>query len=204
VIAYALGLRTPTDYRYFQLVNKLQGGTTPAALTTLKDGHLNDAVWLHYQMRQYRNAFVEHVERPWQRGSSMGVYGEDFNFFITTPVGWLSDEHVERLIAGIRQFAPAWVDRLPADSWQRKPRAVLEATYREIDQIPRQVDREKVWDIWSQIGGSTVSYDVLVRRLVTFMQGSTATVLEQIKASPETINFGLPSSATEVVKTDKS
>lgn len=190
VIAYCLGVPHPANYRCVDLVNRLQGSTAPAALLPLKGQHLADAVWLHYQVRSYRNAFIEHVERPWQRGSTMSVYGEDFNFFICTPVGWIPEVQEKQMIDDIRSLAPKWVADLPADHWQSKPRAVLEATYREIDQLPRQVDREKVWDVWRQVGGSTVSFEVLGRRLVSFLKGSTRTVQDIVDKNPDKINLG--------------
>ena len=125
VIAYSLGLTNPTKYRYSYLANQLQGSRTPAALHDFKAAHLGDAIWLLYQVRSYRNAFIEHVERPWQRGSTMGVYQEDFNFFITTPVGWMAPDEEKRLVDGIRHFAPQWVKDLPPGHWQAKPRAAL-------------------------------------------------------------------------------
>ena len=191
-IAYSLGLAHPTRYRYSFLVDQLQGSRTPAALHDFKTAHLGDALWLLYQVRSYRNAFIEHVERPWQRGSTMGHYQEDFNFFITTPVGCISADEEERLVSGIRRLAPQWVKDLPPDHWQAKPRAVLEATYREIDQIPRQEDRNKVWEVWQQIGGSTVSFDRLANRLADFLEASTATVGAHVAAHPQNINLGPP------------
>lgn len=196
VIAYGLGLPEPTRYRYSYLVDQLQGARTLAALQELKQAHLTDAIWLLYQVRWYRNAFIEHVERPWQRGSTMGVYQEDFNFFITTPVGWIAPDEERRLVDGIKHLAPDWVKQLPADHWQAKPRAVLEATYREIDRISAQVDRQAVWTVWQQLGGSTVSFDRLARRLLDFLTASTATMQGLVAGHPEAVNLGPPAHTT--------
>lgn len=196
VLAYSLGLAEPTKYRYAFLVDQLQGATTPAKWHRFRDAHLTDAIWLLHQVRSHRNAFIEHVERPWQRGSTMGVYGEDFNFFITTPVGWLTPDEEKRVIDEIRQFAPQWVKDLPADHWQAQPRAVLEATYREIDRVPTQADREKIWKVWRQIGGSTVSFDQIADRLVSFLAATANMVREEVMAHPESINLGKPTHMT--------
>jgi len=192
VIAYGLGLRDPTNYRYRYLVDQLQGRRTPAALSSIKERHLADAVWLLYQVRSYRNAFVEHVERPWQRGSTMGLYTDDFRFFITTPIGWIAPEEEKRLIDAIRPFAPEWTKRLPADHWQASPRGILTATYEEVDKIKRVADREKVWEAWQQLGGSTLSFDRLAGRLVGFLNASTETVQERVELNPRRIDLGPP------------
>jgi hypothetical protein len=80
------------------------------------------------------------------------------------------------MIDGIRELAPPWIAELAEDDWRTRPRALHEATYREIDRIPRQRDQERVWEVWREIGGSTVSFDELARRLVRFLVGSSETV----------------------------
>jgi hypothetical protein len=192
VIAYALGLPNPAAYKYAHLVNRLEGARTPTALMPFKINHLADAIWLQYQVRQYRNIFIEHVERPWQRGSTMGTYREDFNFFICVPVGWIPEEEEKRMIKEIQGFVPAGIASLPEKHWQRSPRAVLEAAFRNIDQIARQEDRERVWSVWSQIGGSTVSFDQLGHRFIDFLQGSTSTIRDCVGVHPASINLGAP------------
>lgn len=190
VIRYSLGLPELQKYPYMELVKRLQAKVVSERLDLVQTRHLDDFVWLAFQVRFYRNTFVEHVNRPWQRGSTMSVHGDDFNFFICTPPGWLPDSVVAELIEGIRDLAPAYLAELPADHWQRSPRAVLEATYRQIDQVPRQVDRERVWNVWKEIGGSTVSYDVWLRRFCGFMDRSMETVAEIVREYPNRVELG--------------
>jgi hypothetical protein len=197
VVAYCLGLSQPTSYTYRHLVDQLQGARTPTQLLPLKSQHLADAIWLQFQVRFYRNAFIEHVERPWQRGSTMGVRGEDFNFFICSPVGWIPEETEAEMIDSIRHLAPHWVGKLPKGHWQSKPRAVLEATYREIDQIPQAADREKVWKVWREIGGSTVSFEALCRRLISFLHESTKALHDSVNENPAEVDLGAAPSIDE-------
>jgi hypothetical protein len=190
IIAYGLGLDAPESYDFRRLVVQLQARTPVDPLSLFALRHLSDALWLFYQLRFFRNNFIEHVRRPWQRGSSMTVSGSDFNFFVPSPSGWIPAAKEHQMISNIRHLAPRWVKDLPDDDWQKKPRAMLEAMFREIDRIPNQADREKVWSAWSEIGGSVVSFDVLGRRLVGFLLASLETLREVMQANPAKINLG--------------
>jgi hypothetical protein len=186
----AYGLEAPDSYDFRRLVEQLQVQSPIDPIRTLAQRHLRDVLWLFYQLRFYRNNFIEHVRRPWQRGSSMTVYGSDFNFFVPSPSGWIPATTERQMIADIYRLAPQWVKDLPDDHWQKKPRATLEAMFREIDRIPKQADREKVWAVWSEIGGSVVSFDVLSSRLVAFLLASLETLTEAIQENPDKINLG--------------
>jgi hypothetical protein len=52
----------------------------------------NSMIWIHSYLRVYRNTFVVHANRPWQRGNNRGLYGEDFQLHTPTPPGWLDDK----------------------------------------------------------------------------------------------------------------
>ncbi len=77
---------TPKKHPFVELVMHLEND--PASLLAplwvmLK----SQMLWLHYQLRFYRNRFIIHPTRPWQRGTTASVYGDDFNLFIPTPPG---------------------------------------------------------------------------------------------------------------------
>lgn len=192
-IAYALGLARPETYDFHRLVMQLQAATVDPKLATMQQRHLRDAIWLYYQLRFYRNIFIEHVRRPWQRGSTMSAYGADFNFFIPTPVDWIPKDKEQELINSIKHLAPEWIRNLRPDDWRAQPRAVLEATFKQIDDIPTQHAREQVWNVWKEIGGSVVSFAILGTRLVGFVQASTETMFEAVQAGPQSVNLGASS-----------
>ncbi|HEU5187435.1 MAG TPA: hypothetical protein VFT87_02940 [Candidatus Saccharimonadales bacterium] len=189
-VAYSLGLPSPQNYSYHYFISQLQAKNSDPKLSLFKSRHFKDALWLYYQLRFYRNNFIEHVDRPWQRGSTMSTYGSDFSFFIPTPPGWIPDHVQEQMIESVKHLAPDWVKRLPSDHWQAKPRAVLEAIFKQIDEIPTQAKRDAVWNVWKEIGGSVVSFDALGNRLVNFLDGSTITLFEELAAHPDYTNFG--------------
>lgn len=189
-IAYSLGLEDPNRYTFHQLVSKLQANSVDSKLELFYERHFRDVIWLYYQLRLYRNNFIEHVSRPWQRGSTMSAYGDDFIFFIPTPPGWIPEENQREIFATIKHLKPDWVKKLPKGHWQAKPRASLEVMMRQIEDVPKVVDREKIWDVWKEIGGSTVSFDVLGNRLVKFINESTQTIFEQMQNRPKDIILG--------------
>jgi hypothetical protein len=189
-VGYSLGLAEPGQYTFHQLFSKLQANSVDPKLRLFHERHFKDAIWLYYQLRFYRNNFIEHVSRPWQRGSTMSTYGSDFKFFIPTPPGWIPKEKQEEMFATIQHLTPDWINQLPPDHWQGKPRATLEAMLKHIDDVPRPADREKIWDVWKEIGGSTISFDVLGNRLVKFILESTQILFEEMKNNPKNINLG--------------
>lgn len=189
-ISYSLGLSDASRYTFHHLVSQLQAKRISPKLKIFHERHFKDAIWLYYQLRFYRNNFIEHVDRPWQRGSTMSTYGDDFEFFIPTPPGWIPDQKQDEMFETIKHLVPKWIEKLPKDHWQKRPRATLEAILKQIDEIPKQEDREKVWKVWEEIGGSTVSFDILGNRIVKFVQESTATLFQEIKTHPENIDLG--------------
>lgn len=193
VIAYLLGVANPELFNFQQLYEIMSSNGDKGVLNAVWDKHHPDIYWLYYQIRSYRNIFIEHVRRPWQRGNTMSVYGDDFNLFIPTPPGWLDDKDVAKQIKSIGYLAPEELKRMPDDYWEKKSlKRTLELTFNSIDRIPKKIDREKVWDIWKEVGGSTPSYDVIASRLVRFMHDSPNTVIDIISANPDLINLGAP------------
>jgi hypothetical protein len=192
-VAYCLNVPDPRKYKFAYLVDKLQGGQTPAELQGLKAGLLEESLWAFYQVRFYRNVFIEHVDRPWQRGSTMSHMFDDFCFFICVPPDWIAEAELGRILAEVEPLVPDWVKQLPEDDWQRSPRAMLEAAFREIEKLPSQTDRDKVWRAWSQIGGKTVSYHILAGRTIAYISAVNDLIMGIIGNDTNGLNLGHPS-----------
>ncbi len=191
MIAYLASLQDPEKFGFHGLVMMLQAKNYAGALKPLWDRHRGGILWLYYQLRFYRNIFVEHLRRPWQRGTTMTVYGEDFNLFIPTPPGWEDEAAIQQALETIRPYAPKALREAPDDYWEkRKLRRLLEVTFMHIDEIPEQEGRDKVWEVWSRVGGSTPSYEVVGYRLARFLKESIPTMTEIVSANPERINLG--------------
>ena len=93
-------LKSARKYPFRELVDALddnRGG----ALSSLWGRTKSDMLWLYYQLRFYRNRFIVHATRPWQRGTTMSVFGDDFDLFTPSPPGWLDDEALNAEIKGL-------------------------------------------------------------------------------------------------------
>lgn len=189
--AYLTGINSPDSFDFHALYDEMSSKKEKGSFSLLWDKHRKDIYWLYYQLRSYRNIFIEHVRRPWQRGNMMSVYGDDFNLFIPTPPGWLDDEEIQRNLKGIFHLAPKILQDAPDDYWEKKNlRRVLEVTFTHIDDIEEKKDREKVWDVWKIVGGSTPSYDVVGYRLMNFIVNSVPTLIDIISKNPGKIKLG--------------
>jgi len=191
MVAYLTGIDNPNSFSFQRLYDEMSSKKDKGPLSLLWDKHRKDIYWLYYQLRSYRNIFIEHVRRPWQRGNTMSVYGDDFNLFIPTPPGWLDEEEIQRSLKGIFYLAPKILQNAPDDYWEKKNlRRVLEVTFMHIDNIEEKKDREKVWDVWKVVGGSTPSYDVVGYRLMNFVTNSVISLVDIISKNFEKINLG--------------
>lgn len=199
VVAYCIGADQPEKWNFRCLTMMVQA-RDPGPLAEFAERNLQDVLWLFYQIRFYRNVFVEHVRRPWQRSQTMSVAGEDFSFFTPTPPGWLSTtDQREALERALAIGSPA-VERLPKGSWERtNPARHLEIAFHHIDEIQRQSDREALWEVWSKIGGSTPSFHVIAQRLAGFMVSAITTLAEIVKDKPDGVEVG-PGGALDALR----
>lgn len=191
VISYLVGSNQPEDFDFVKLVNYLQKKTgDKGLLQPLWDNHANDMLWLLYQMRNYRNIFIEHIKEPWQRGTGRQTYGDDFRLGSPSPPGWLREEEIEQAVKKIRYLAPPWTKPPYTDWFDQYPRQLLEVIFFFIDEVKEQENREKIWNVWKKVGGWTFSYDMIAFRLMRFTAESMRTVLDIITIHPTSINVG--------------
>lgn len=191
VISYLVGSNQPEDCDFVKLVNYLQSKTgDKGVLQPMWDNHSKDMLWLLYQIRNYRNIFIEHSKDPWQRSTGRHTYGEDFRLGSLAPVDWLSQAEIEQAVKKIRYLAPRWAKPPYSDWYDQNPRQLLEVLFFFIDEVNEQEDREKIWKVWKKVGGSTFSYDMIAFRLMRFMAQSILRMLAVISQHPDKINIG--------------
>lgn len=195
-IWYALGLGVVPTHPFFELANKIQAKEVNGPLEKIKEKHADSIFWLLYQIRFYRNKFIEHVDQPRQVGNTASVYGDDFQLFIPTPPGWEDNVKVKKILEEIYPLAPEALRNAPDDYWEKKNlKRVLEVTFMNIGKLEKQSDREKVWNAWNLVGGTTPSYDLLAAKLLAFMLESTETISTLVHENPSRINLGLQANA---------
>ena len=186
--------QVPKQHPFRELVDHLDQATDDV-LGPLWDRTRDDMLWLHYQLRFYRNRFITHANRPWQRGTTASVMGADFNLFTPTPLGWLDDEALDAQIMELMYLAPAHIQRSRADYWERRPARVIEVLFDRIPEYGR-TDRERISSLYGKKGGSTPSYHVLTLRLFRFVAAATEALIPIVHTNASGIDLGRPHSTS--------
>ena len=158
-------------------------------------------LWLHYQMRFYRNRFIIHANRPWQRGSTCSIYGEDYSLHTPTPPGWTDDEKLNEQIKGMIQFAPDYIQKAPDDYWEKeRPGALIERIFDNIGKVENKEDRRRIADIFGEKGGSTPTFQILAKNLFEFIAESTSILCEIARDNLANIDLGKPFKTSEEMR----
>jgi hypothetical protein len=187
VIHYLIGEKVTKEIDFAKLMTTLQTKEDKGLLQSLWDNHHKDMLWLLYQIKNYRNIFVEHLREPRQRGTSMFTYGDDFRLASSSPVDWISQDELEKTVKKIRYLAPKWAKSSNTDWYTKHPRQLLEVIFFYIDEIKELHQREEVWTVWKKVGGWTFSYDLIAFRLMRFIAESILTMLDVIAKHPDKI-----------------
>ncbi len=190
VIGYLVSNREPEQFNFVSMTYQLQKKGDKGLLEPLWSNHHNDILWLFYQIRNYRNIFIEHVTSPWQRGTLMETYGESFRLGSPSPVDWISEEEIKHEVNKIRHLAPQWAQNPHIAWYTQSARQMLEIIFFYVDEIIEQHEREEVWNVWKRLGGWTFSYDIIAFRLMRFTAESALTMLDIITRHPDAINVG--------------
>ena len=135
IISYIAGYEVPKDKKeiangkkdlhFAGLLNLLQAKNYTGELAQFWKLHKKDIIWLNFHLREFRNIFVEHMRKPWQRGTTMASYGDDFNFFIPAPVGYVNETEKKKILEEMYKLAPKKLKDMPDDYWEKKTFIVL-------------------------------------------------------------------------------
>jgi len=163
-------------YPFAKLYQMICQALPPTELSVVIANHRQDIIWLYYNLRIYRNGFIEHLDKPMQRGSTSYNNRIGFSFFSPAAVGSVSATQEQGLHNTISHIAPQFTATLRPGHWQRRPRGSLQLMFQNIDQIQSYDDRERISRVWKQLGGETVSYEVLARRLINLLMSPPDTL----------------------------
>jgi hypothetical protein len=195
--AIAIGnIECPKRYPFRELVDILDENQN-TVLAPLWTAIKNDALWLYYQLRFYRNRFIVHADRPWQRGTTRSIYGNDFNLFIPTPPGWLDDEALDAEIKSLMHLAPERIRNARDDYWEKaRPGRLIEVLF---DMVPlfEKPDREHISRLFGQKGGSTPDFATVAGRLLRMISEGTEQLTSIAEANLTTIDLGRPHSTSD-------
>lgn len=197
---YISGMKNPEDnfqHPFHNLVDELDKERASRYYVNLRKINLlwkelkSELLWLDFQIRFYRNRLVVHVDRPWQRGKNMSLYGDEFRLSSMTPPGWLDNEKYYDEIKSLVHLAPDRIKDAPDDYWEKaRPKALLERLFFNIGNIESREDRKKVSWLYNKIGGMTPSFQAIAERLLCFINRATAKLCEIAKENVKEINLG--------------
>lgn len=157
-------------------------------------------LWLKYQMRFYRNRFIVHANRPWQRGTTRSSFGEEYKLFTPSPLGFLDDKMLDDNIRNLISFAPKNIQDAPNDYWEKsRPGALIERIFNNIGNIPKIQDRERIANIFAQKGGSTPSFQIIAIRLFHFIAESTQMLCDIVPDNINNIDLGKPFKTSDMI-----
>lgn len=174
---------------FIELINEIE--QDPGALHPVWTCCREDMLWLSYQLRLYRNKFIVHANRPWQRGTTRTVYGEEYNLFTPTPPGWLNDDDLNNRIMKLLRLAPEYVRATP-DENERTPARLIETLFDKIADLPTKADRESVASLYSQKGGSTPTFQLIALRLFRLIAEGTDELAKIAATDPSRVDLGMP------------
>ena len=184
------------QYPFRELVDHLDGREN-TKLQSVWQVTRNDMLWLYYQLRFYRNRFIVHATRPWQRGTTMSVYGDDFHLFVPSPPGWLDDDVLDKEINSLLYLAPERIRNAPDDYWEKaRPGRLIEVLFDLIPQFGK-AEREQISSLFGKKGGSTPDFKVLASRLLRLVTVGTEHLIEIAEANLVNIDLGPPELTTQ-------
>jgi hypothetical protein len=188
---YLTGADCPEAFVFHSFVGALHRDEI-AGLRSIRDQLVGHVRWLHFWMRSYRNAFVIHADRPWQRGTIAGRSGLGFSLFTPSPPGWEDDARLDSAIQELLPLAPAWLREEEPDHWERSHRgALLKRVIENIGTVERQADRDRIAEIARRAGLETPTFQVIAGVLADFLARATPLLLEAALAAPSKIILGV-------------
>ncbi len=174
VVGTLCGVRIKHFAGLYHTINK---PGRPTNLDNVFNNHNDKITWLYYNLRAHRNGFIEHLDRPMQGGSTRPTHLMGFSLFSPSASGTVSTTREAALHMELLSIGASLMTGIPSNHWQRtRPRGTLQFLVQRIQQIPTYDDREKVGNIWQELGGETVSYEVLVDHLLNLLASVPSTL----------------------------
>ena len=191
MVAYSIGRQNPEEINFHRLVSLLEDQDYSGPLERLWVQQSEQMLWLNSHIRFYRNRFVAHSNRPWQRGFTRSLHGYDFRLFVPSPPGWENEEEISREINSLIQLAPQWLQDKPDDYWEKaRPRALLERLLDNIGNVQNRADRDIINRLVSRTGISTPSFHTVGEKLLLFIRDATPILQEIAMSDIAQINVG--------------
>ncbi len=190
---YLAGVERPEAFVFHPLAEHVERDDARPALRPIRERLRGHTRWLHFWMRTYRNKFVVHAERPWQRGTVGGACADDFALFTPSPPGWEDDAAVAAEIRGLIDHAPEWLKRAdPGYREKERPLALFGRIVENIGTIEEAGVRQRIAHLANRAGITTPTFQIVASVLADFIHQAVRLVREAALAAPAEINLGPP------------
>lgn len=165
------------DHPFTRLVVGLDAGTAPD-VADLWERHRAEALWLFWHLRFYRNRFIAHASRPWQRGCTFGHVTDTFQLHTPSPPGWLDGDEKAKEVRELFGRMPRDLWGMSIDVTATSPQRLLEIMFGKIGEVADSTLRQEVGSLYGDLGGSTPTFQVVARNLLSFVTEATPTLTE--------------------------
>jgi hypothetical protein len=137
--------------------------------------------WLAFVFGVYRNTFIAHAKRPWQRGTV--ISRNTFTLFTPAPVGWVSKEDVATHNLSVANAATQiFADVSPTALAARGPGELLRRGSDQIGLLDRS-GRDMIEEAIKRLGTETPTFQDVAERILRFVIEMTPLMLDGVRCA---------------------
>ena len=178
-------LSGPENLTFAKLIRKLKSGKKVGTLSTFWEEQKGDIKWLDAQLKLYRNKFIIHVDREWQRSRTYDLYA--YNFILFSPAS-PSRGPSQSVRDEIYDLSSRLLNVPRERLLKTRPRKMLEKLIHRIKEFDDEKDLRDIYRLTLETGLATPSFPYLILRLFTFILSATDSLKSIISNSNEPNN----------------
>lgn len=156
----------PENFTFANLIKRLKVDKNSGILNTFWEKQKGDISWLNAQLKFYRNKFIVHVDREWQRSQVYDLYA--YNFRLFSPAS-PSRGPTQSIKNEIYDLSSKLLNTPREQLLKTQPRKLLEKLIHRIKEFDDIEDHKDIYRLTLETGLATPSFQYLVVRLFSFI-----------------------------------
>lgn len=150
-----------------------------------------ELIWLQWHVWVFRNEFVVHADRPWQRGANYGHVSNEFELHIPSPIGWADLAAQSELVASLWGGVQDELGdvRTPFDT---PPGVLIGEMFHRIDEISNREKRNAIGRLFAEMGGMTPTFQIVAGRLLRFVSAGMRVLIPIAMSRASEVELGQP------------
>ena len=181
---------------FLDLVAALERGAVLPVRSAIWAKLRDEMRWLAFAFRVYRNTFIVHAKRPWQRGTI--ISRNAFSLFTPAPVGWISSSEQRDHSVAIALIAAKLIPTVsPNVLGDTKPLDLLRRVTNDIGRLELEDDRRIVETAMRCLGTETPSFHDVADRLLRFVIYGVPIAIDTALRSPAGVLLEPPTVAPD-------